>query len=66
LGYLVYRREPPALTPARLTQTPIQTTTFTDPTARPGVNYLYSVTAVDRSPRRNESAPSAETSASLP
>jgi hypothetical protein len=66
LGYLVYRREPPAVTPARLTQTPIQTTTFTDRTARPRISYLYSVTAVDRSPRRNESPPSAEVSATLP
>jgi hypothetical protein len=66
LGYLVYRREPPAVTPARLTQTPIQTTTFTDRTARPGVSYLYTVTAVDRSPRQNESPPSAEVSATLP
>lgn len=66
LGYLVYRREPPALTPARLTETPIRTTTFTDRAVRPGVGYLYSVTAVDRSPRRNESAPSAEASATLP
>lgn len=66
LGYVVYRREPPALTPARLTEAPIQSTTFTDRTARPRVSYLYSVTAVDRSPRRNESAPSAEAPASLP
>jgi hypothetical protein len=66
LGYHVYRRELPALTPARLTEAPIQTTTFTDRTARPRASYLYSVTAVDRSLRRNESAPSAEASASLP
>jgi hypothetical protein len=66
LGYLVYRREPPALTPVRLTETPIRTTTFTDGTPRPGVDYLYTVTAVDRSPNRNESAPSAEASATLP
>jgi hypothetical protein len=52
--------------PMRLTDIPIQTTTFTDRTARPGINYLYTVTAVDRSPRRNESAPSAEASATLP
>lgn len=66
LGYLVYRREPPALTSARLTEAPIQSTTFTDRTARPGVSYLYSVIALDRSPRRNESAPSVEASAGLP
>ena len=65
-GYLVYRREPPALTPVRLTEAPIQTTTYTDRTVRPGVDYIYSVTAVDRSPRRNESAHSAEAPSSLP
>ncbi len=66
LGYLVYRREPPALIPIRLTDAPIEVTTFTDRTAKPGTAYVYSVTAVDRSPRRNESAPSAEVSVSLP
>ncbi|MBI4536605.1 MAG: hypothetical protein HY712_01455 [candidate division NC10 bacterium] len=60
LGYLVYRREPPTLLPVRLTETPVQPTTFTDRTARPGATYIYTVTAVDRAPRRNESAPSAE------
>lgn len=66
LGYLVYRREPPALNPVRLTQTPIQSTTFTDRTAKPGARYVYTVSAMDRSPHRNESAPSDEVSASLP
>jgi len=66
LGYLVYRREPPALTPIRLTESPVQASTFTDRTARPGVTYVYSVTAVDRSPRRNESAPSADLSVNVP
>ncbi|OGB91501.1 MAG: hypothetical protein A3H39_08100 [candidate division NC10 bacterium RIFCSPLOWO2_02_FULL_66_22] len=66
LGYLVYRLEPPALTPIRLTETPVQTTTFTDRTARPGATYIYTVTAVDRSPRRNESAPSSEATVTLP
>jgi hypothetical protein len=66
LGYLVYRRQPPALTPVRLTDIPVQTTTFTDRTVRPGATYVYTVTAVDRSPRRNESAPSAEVSVTMP
>jgi fibronectin type 3 domain-containing protein len=66
LGYLVYRREPPALTPVRLNEIPVQSTTFTDRTVRPGATYIYTVTAVDRSPRRNESAPSAEVSVTLP
>jgi len=65
-GYLVYRREPEGVTPTRLTPSPILTTTLTDRTARPGATYLYSVTAVDRSPRHNESAPSPEVEVRLP
>jgi hypothetical protein len=65
LGYLVYRREPSSLTAVRLVETPIRASTFTDRAARPGLMYLYSLTAVDRSPHRNESAPSSEVSASL-
>ena len=66
LGYLVYRLEPPVLTPVRLTDAPVQTTTFTARTVRAGASYIYTVTAVDRSPRRNESAPSAEVTVNLP
>jgi len=66
LGYVVYRREPPQLVPVRLTEAPIGRTTFTDGTVRPGATYLYAVTAVDRSARRNESAPSAEIGVTLP
>ena len=66
LGYVVYRREPPHLVPVRLTETPIGRTTFTDGTIRPGATYLYAVTAVDRSTRRNESAPSEEIGVTLP
>jgi len=66
LGYLVYRLEPPALIPVRLTDAPIQTTTFTDRTVRSGTIYSYTISAVDRSHHRNESAPSSEVSVSLP
>jgi hypothetical protein len=66
LGYLVYRREPPALTPARLVESPLQATTFTDRAVQRGRSYLYTITAVDRAPRRNESAPSSEVAVSLP
>ncbi|HWU39506.1 MAG TPA: hypothetical protein VN203_17800 [Candidatus Acidoferrum sp.] len=66
LGYLVYRRELPAVTPVRLTDSPVQTTTFTDRGVRSGGNYAYTITAVDRSSRRNESAPSAEVYVTLP
>ncbi len=66
LGYLIYRREPPQLASVRLTEQPIAGTTFTDRTARRGATYVYTVTAVDRSARRNESVPSAEVQATVP
>ena len=66
LGYVVYRRALPAVTAERLTESPVPGTTFTDRTARPGVTYLYSITAIDRSAHANESAPSAEVEAALP
>jgi len=66
LGYFVYRLEPPALTAVRLTDSPVQATTFTDRTVRAGASYTYTVTAVDRSPRRNESVPSGEVPVTLP
>jgi len=66
LGYLVYRREAHQPVPVRLTETPIPRTTFTDRASRRGATYIYTVTAVDRSARRNESAPSTEVEVSLP
>lgn len=66
LGYVVYRRELPQLVPVRLTEQPIPGTTFTDRTARRGATYVYTVTAMDRSARHNESAPSAEAEVSVP
>jgi fibronectin type 3 domain-containing protein len=66
LGYLVYRRELPEVVATLLTPSPIPGTTYADRTARPGVTYMYAVTAVDRSARRNESAPSPEVEARLP
>ncbi len=66
LGYYVYRRELPQVAPVRLTPAPVSGTTFTDRTPRSGATYAYSVTAVDRSPRRNESAPSAEVEVAVP
>jgi fibronectin type 3 domain-containing protein len=65
LGYFVYRREVSEVAPVRLTETPIPGTTFTDRAPRSGVTYVYNVTAVDGSPHRNESAPSAEVEVSL-
>jgi len=66
LGYFVYRRELPQVLPVRLTETLVPGTTFTDRGPRSGVTYVYSITAVDRSPHRNESAPSAEVEVTLP
>jgi fibronectin type 3 domain-containing protein/predicted small lipoprotein YifL len=66
LGYLVYRRELPAVAATRLTDTPVPGTTYTDRSVRPGATYAYTVTAVDRSARQNESAPSTEVEISLP
>lgn len=66
LGYFVYRRQLPDVAPTRLTPTPIPGTTYTDRDVRPGVTYVYTATAVDRSPHRNESAPSSEVEARLP
>ncbi len=66
LGYWVYRREVPQPASVRLTEAPIPGTTFTDRTPRRGAMYVYTVTAVDRSTRRNESAPSTEAEVSLP
>jgi len=66
LGYRVYRRELPGTSPRRLTDVPIATTTFTDRTAPAGARVSYSVTAVDRSPRQNESPPSAEVEVTVP
>jgi len=66
LGYAVYRREPPQLVPVRLTEQPIPGPTFADRTARRGATYVYTVTALDRSARRNESVPSAEVQVDVP
>jgi hypothetical protein len=46
-GYVVLRGEAGAGTLRPLTATPIQETTFRDTSVRPGVRYVYAVTAVD-------------------
>jgi uncharacterized protein len=66
LGYSVYRREAHESVAVRLTEAPVPGTTFTDRTPRRGAMYVYTVTAVDRSARRNESAPSTEAEINLP
>ncbi len=58
LGYLVYRSDAPERPPHRLTDAPLKSPTFTDRSVRSGGRYLYTVTAVDASSRRNESVAS--------
>jgi hypothetical protein len=66
LGYLVYRRVLPGLTSQQVTPAPISGTTFVDAEAQGPGRIAYTVTAVDRSPRRNESVPSDEVVVTLP
>jgi hypothetical protein len=58
-GYVVYRggEDGPF---RRLTAEPVTANVFVDRSAAPGRAWRYRVTAVDDSPRRNESAPSPE------
>ena len=65
-GYFVYRREAgSSSTPIRISSTePVAGPAFRDVTAKPGVRYAYSVSAIDHD--KNESARSPETEESLP
>lgn len=66
LGYLVYRSDAPNRRPRRLIETPFPATALNDRSVRSGGQYIYTVTAVDASSRRNESAPSAEIEVEVP
>jgi len=66
LGYLVYRSDGPNRRPQRLLETPFAAAALNDRSVRSGGRYLYSVTAVDTSSRRNESAPSVEVEVEIP
>ena len=66
LGYLVYRSDAPNRQPRRLIETPFAAPALYDRSVRPGGRYIYTVTAVDASSRRNESAPSAEIEVFVP
>lgn len=57
-GYLVYRSGKSGREYEKLTDKPIQRTTFSDETVRPGTVYYYTVTAVDEA--GNEGPPSKE------
>ena len=66
LGYLVYRSDGPNRRPRRLLETPSRVPSLRDRSVRPGGQYVYTVTAIDASSRRNESAPSAEIEVVVP
>ena len=59
-GYRVYRRGPSEAGPALLTTQLLTKPYFVDSRVQRGRTYYYSVTAVDNSPRANESLPSEE------
>jgi len=54
-GYYVYRRRENESHPTRISPLIKQETMYVDKTFGPGVTYYYSVTAIDQSPRHNES-----------
>ena len=58
-GYLVWRGEDGSETMTRLTDEVVKETRYTDQDVKPGVRYVYAVTAVDnQSPQPNVSAES--------
>ncbi|MGO9620153.1 MAG: fibronectin type III domain-containing protein [Desulfobaccales bacterium] len=59
-GYRLYRRSPGEAQPGRLTPELLTKPYFVDSRVKPGQTYYYYVTAVDNSPRANESLPSEE------
>lgn len=63
-GYNIYRRESEDGSWARLNAEPVMTPVFRDDSVEAGKNYLYRVTAVDRT--GNESAASAVVSVTVP
>jgi hypothetical protein len=54
-GYYVYRRRENEAKPTRVSPLIKQETMYLDKTFVPGLTYYYSVTAIDQSPRHNES-----------
>lgn len=58
LGYLVYRSDAAERPPQRLAEAPLKSPILTDRSVQSGGRYLYTVTAVDASSRRNESVAS--------
>jgi fibronectin type 3 domain-containing protein len=65
-GYRIYRSTTAGRGHQPLTPSLVPATTYVDADVRRGETYYYTVTAVDRARRANESVPSAEASATLP
>ncbi len=65
-GYLIHRSTVAGRGYAPLFRRPQPGTTYVDSSVRRGETYFYVVTAVDRSPRANESVPSAEVRVTVP
>lgn len=59
-GYNLYRRKDSQLAAEKINETPIEGVTFNDYDVLDSEIYYYSITAVDNSLQRNESAPSEE------
>jgi len=66
LGYFVYRSQYSGGGYIRLNAVPITKITFVDKSISPSVTYYYAVSAVDSSPRQNESGLSAEVKVDIP
>jgi len=66
LGYFVYRSLHPGVGYLRLHTSPIAQITFLDRTVSPSTTYFYAVSAVDSSPRQNESGLCEEVRVELP
>jgi fibronectin type 3 domain-containing protein len=65
-GYRVYRSTTAGRGHQPVTPALVTATTYVDTDVRRGETYYYTVTAVDRARRANESVPSGEASATLP
>ena len=66
LGYNVYRRTADQLAAEKINESPVEGVTLNDYDVMDGNIYFYSLTAVDNSLQRNESAPSEEVKIKIP
>lgn len=66
LGHFIYRQKNGEIAMERLNSEPIKANHYIDSSVEPGESYQYAVTAVDNSPQKNESNPSATVKVSIP